>query len=171
MFCQINIQLSLIQLWRPTVATKLLVLYCSHGSHVLLQVAEQAVPQAEKASKVINEQADKIADNIEPMADKASKQLTDAGKQVSEEGPQSADRVQAKVDEIASQVAKQAKPQADKAAQIITGTAQGIKENAEPTAKVCLRRPVVPVGTFWEADKSLCSTPLLVVVNHMPAEF
>ena len=62
------------------------------------------MPQAEKAAKVINEQADKIADNIQPMADQASKTLVDNAKQISEEGPQAADKAQAKVDEIASQV-------------------------------------------------------------------
>jgi ElaB/YqjD/DUF883 family membrane-anchored ribosome-binding protein len=67
-------------------------------------VAEQAVPQAEKAAKVINEQADKVADNIQPMADQASKTLVDNAKQISEEGPEAADKAQAKVDEIASQV-------------------------------------------------------------------
>jgi len=62
------------------------------------------VPQAEKAAKVINEQADKVADNIQPMADQASKTLVDNAKQISEEGPEAADKAQAKVDEIASQV-------------------------------------------------------------------
>ena len=101
-------------------------------------MAEEAVPQAEKAAKVINEQADKVAENIEPMADKASKTLVDNAKQISDEGPQAADKAQAQVDDLAGQIAKQAQPQADKVAQIITGAAQGIKENAEPTAKVCL---------------------------------
>ena len=67
-------------------------------------MADQAVPQAEKAAKVINEQADKVADNIQPMADQASKTLVDNAKQISEEGPEAADKAQGKVDEIASQV-------------------------------------------------------------------
>lgn len=55
------------------------------------------MPQAEKASKVINEKADQIADNIEPMADKASKTLVQNAEQISREGPEAADKAQAKV--------------------------------------------------------------------------
>ena len=60
-------------------------------------MADQAVPQAEKASKVINEKANQIADNIEPMADKASKTLVQNAEQISREGPEAADKAQAKV--------------------------------------------------------------------------
>lgn len=109
---------------------------CSQLLMWTMQVAEEAVPQAEKAAKTINQQADKVAENLEPMADKASQRLQREAKQISEEGPQAADKLQGQVDDIASQVAKEAKPQADKAAQLITGFAQGIKETAEPTAKV-----------------------------------
>lgn len=122
-----------------------------------MQVAEEAVPQAEKAAKAINQQADKVAENLEPMADKASQRLQREAKQVSEEGPQAADKLQGQVDDLASRVAKEAKPQADKAAQLITGFAQGIKETAEPTAKVF-------VSTFWlpeacfVSDASTCNS-------------
>lgn len=114
-----------------------------------IQVAEEAVPQAEKAAKTINQQADKVADNLEPMADKASQRLQQEAKQISKEGPEAADKLQGQVDDIASRVAKGAKPQADKAAQLITGFAQGIKETAEPTAKVF-------VFTFWLPATVLC---------------
>lgn len=62
-----------------------------------MQVSEQAVPQAEKAAKVINEKADQVADNIEPMADKASKTLVQNAEQISREGPEAADKAQGKV--------------------------------------------------------------------------
>lgn len=67
------------------------------GVGLAVQVADQAVPQAEKAAKVINEKADQVADNIEPMADKASKTLVENAEQISREGPEAADKAQAKV--------------------------------------------------------------------------
>ena len=85
--------------------------------------------------QVINDKAQEVADQAVPTAEKASDKLNEVAADFAENADQVVDDISAKAQAQAQTIAEEAVPRADKLSEDLLAKAKHVEKNAEPTAQ------------------------------------